>query len=71
MIAASMDLCAYGPVVQEDQRESTARKTGLGNSPVVIRKLCCEERGLRTSEDLNLVDQYQRDTQPSTYLQHS
>lgn len=50
----------------QDQSESSARKAGLGNSPVVIRKVCCEERGLRTSQDLNLVDQYQRGTQPST-----
>lgn len=51
-------------MVQEDQRKSSARKTSLSNSPVVIRKVCCEERGLRTSQDLNLMDQYQQDTQP-------
>lgn len=50
----------------QDQNKSSARKTGLVNSPVVIRKVCCEERGLRTSQDLNLVDQYQLGIQPST-----
>lgn len=54
MTVASMDQCPHWAVVQEDQRESSARKTGLGNSPAVIRKVCFEEK-----PGFEFVDQYQ------------
>lgn len=44
---------------QEDWSKSSGRKTGSDNSPVVIRQACCEEGGLRSSQDLKLMDQDQ------------
>lgn len=44
---------------QEDQSKSNGSKTGSDNSPVVIRRACHEEGGLRLSQDLKLVDQDQ------------